>query len=114
MTLLNILIIIIILYYYTTICTLKSNNTYECNILLRQPILNTIFSNMYFYYFECKYLNYFIKNVEYELVKHDSEKFLLEWMPCKKIIQNNNRPIIVFAHTIDSNIKRNQVIYYIM
>jgi len=115
MMLLNIIIVVIILYYYIIIHIAKNNNTsYECNILLRQPILNTIFSNMYFYYFDSKYLNYFTKNVECEAIKHDSEKFLLEWLPCKKIIQNNNRPIIVFAHTIDSNIKRNQVIYYIM
>ena len=83
-----ILIIIVILYYYITINTsnkticYKHNiaydiNKYNCHTLLKQPLLNTIITNRYYYYFNYKYTNYFNRKVEYEKLIHDNENFLL-------------------------------------
>ena len=118
------IIIIIILYIYINLIIndntnndmllYKHNinynvNTYKCPWLLKQPILNTILTNRYFYYFNYKYFIQYNKYVKYEHINYNNGNFLIEWLFKKK-----NKPIIIFGPTIDSDPTYNIYRYYLM
>ena len=119
------LIIIIILYYYITLNLNTNNilhthninyniNKYNCTLLLKQPLLNTIITDRFYYYFKHKYIELFYNNAEREQINYNNADFLLQWYPNKNTIKHNNNPIIIFANTIQCNGALNSFHYYFM
>jgi predicted alpha/beta-fold hydrolase len=112
--LIYIIIIIYLLYYYITL-NLNTDNTdntiykhnlnykinkYDCPFYLNLPLLNTIFTNAYYHYYNTKYTNQFKDLAEREIINYNNADFLIEWLPNKNEIKQNNNPIIVFSYTI--------------
>ena len=119
------IIILFILYYYITLnlntdnILYKNNinyniNKYDCPLLLKQPLLNTVLTNRFYYYFKNKYIQRFNSYVEHEHINYNNADFLLQWMPNKKTIKQNDNPIIIFGYTIESDATFNSYQYYLM